>query len=201
MIPPKLHNILKTITDNLATDQVPYALIGALALSLYGLPRFTADIDLLTEDRFWHLISRTMERLGYTCYQKTKAFAQFDSELGVLGKIDFMFVSTQEGREIIKRSVLVNSELMGSHPVIQPNDYIILKLMAIANNPDRSSKDEGDILAVFELCKKGLIPENFASLDIRSIDPFAERFGLRKKLKEYFDRVFYGSEETGSFAL
>ena len=142
-----------------------------------------------------------MEKLGDTCYQKTKSFAQFDSESGVLGKINFMFVNTQEGRNIIKKSVLVNSELMGSHPVIQPTDYIILKLMAIANNPDRCSKDEGDILAVFELHKKGIIPDNFIALEIDNIYPFAERFGLRKKLQEYFDKVFHTSDNIGPFEL
>ncbi len=45
----KLTNILKIITDNLMQEQIPYSLIGSLALGLYGLPRFTADIDLLTE--------------------------------------------------------------------------------------------------------------------------------------------------------
>ena len=201
MTSQKLPNILKIVTDNLTKDQVPYSLIGALALGLYGLPRFTADIDLLTEGRFWSLISGTMERLGYTCYQKTKSFAQFDSELGVLGRIDFMFVNTQEGRDILKRSVLVNNELMGNHPVIQPTDYITLKLMAIANNPDRCSKDEGDILTVFKLYKKGVMPDNFTALEIDRIYPFAERFGLRKKLQEYFDRIFHASDDTGSFEL
>jgi hypothetical protein len=197
----KLPNILKIITDNLTKDQVPYALIGALALGLYGLPRFTADIDLLTEGRFWSLISGTMERLGYTCYQKTNSFAQFDSELGVLGKIDFMLVNTQEGKNILKRSVLVTNELMGNHPVIQPTDYIILKLMAIANNPARCSKDEADILAVLELHKKGIIPDNFNSLEIDNVYPFAERFGLKKKFQEYFDKVFHTSDDISPFEL
>jgi len=73
--------------------------------------------------------------------------------------------------------------------------------MAIANNPDRCSRDEGDILAVFELYKKGLIPDNFTALDIGRVYPFADRFGLRKKLQEYFDRVFHASDNTGSFEL
>ena len=66
MTSQKLPSILKIMTDNLTKDQVPYALIGALALSLYGLPRFTADIDLLTEGRFWSFIYGTKERMGYT---------------------------------------------------------------------------------------------------------------------------------------
>jgi len=62
----KLTNILKIITDNLTQERIPYSLIGALTLSLYGLPRFTADIDLLTETRFWSRLSPIMQKLGYT---------------------------------------------------------------------------------------------------------------------------------------
>ncbi len=199
MISRKLPNVLKIITDNLAKDQIPYSLIGALALGLYGLPRFTADIDLLTEGRYWTLISPIMEKLGYTCYQKTGSFAQFDSELGVLGKIDFMFVNTPDGKDILKRSIIVRDELFGIHPVIQPTDYIILKLMAIANNPDRSPKDEGDILDVLKLYKNDLIPKNFKTLDRERIYIFADRFGLRIKMEKYFGNVFDVSDKPGGF--
>jgi len=41
-----------------------------------------------------------------------------------LGKIDFMFVHTQDGKNMIGRSLVVEDELLGKHPVIQPTDYI-----------------------------------------------------------------------------
>jgi len=180
-------------------EQVPYSLIGALALSLYGLPRFTADIDLLTEARFWSRISPIMKKLGYTCYQKTKSFAQFDS--GTLGKIDFMFVSTPEGEDILKKSILAGDELIGTYHVIQPTDYIVLKLMAIANNPDRSQKDESDILAVMNLYKNRLIAENFEPLDMGRVYFFAEKFSQKEKAQRYFDEIFGVSDKPGDFGL
>jgi hypothetical protein len=73
--------------------------------------------------------------------------------------------------------------------------------MAIANNPDRCSKDEGDILAVFDLHKKGLIPDNFNALEFDNVYPFAERFGLREKLQEYLDKVFHTPDDIGPFEL
>ena len=182
-------------------EQIPYALIGALALSFYGLPRFTADIDLLTKGRFWPQISRIMKRLGYTCYQKTDSFAQFDSDMGVLGKIDFMFVDTAEGKDILKRSMLAGDALIGTYPVIQPTDYIILKLMAIANNPDRSQQDEGDILAVMNLYKNRLTPENFEPLDMDRVYLFAEKFGQKEKAQRYIDAIFGVADKPGIFGL
>jgi len=197
----KLINVLKIVADNLTKEQIPYSLIGALALGLYGLPRFTADIDLLTEDRFWSKISQIMERLGYTCYQKTESFAQFDSEMGVLGKIDFMFVDTPEGKEILKRSIIAGDELFGTHPVIQPTDYIVLKLMAIANNPNRSQKDEGDILEVLNLYKNRLISGNFESLNKKRIYLFAKKFGQKEKIQRYFDIISGSFDKPGKIGL
>ena len=193
MIPRKLPEVLQIIADNFTQNQIPYSLIGALALGLYGLPRYTVDIDLLTEGRCWDSISSIMERLGYMCYQKTESFAQFDSEFGVLGRIDFMFVNTADGKEILQRSVLVNDELMGNNLVIQPSDYIVLKLMAIANNPDRSPKDDADIFEVLKLYKKKLIPKHFSPLDMNRIILFADRFGQRMRIQELVEKLFDGS--------
>ena len=187
--------MLRIITNHLSEDEIPYALIGAFALNIYGLPRFTADIDLLTEGRFWPRLSPIMERLGYTCFQNTKTFARFDSELGVYGKVDFMFVNSPEGRGILEGSVNIEEALLGEHPVIQPTDYIVLKLMAIANNPERSARDENDISAIIQLNREGLISDAFEPIDKTRIYEFANRFGQRKLVEKYLNRV---EDDAGS---
>lgn len=201
MISQRLPKVLQLITDNLEEENIPYCLIGALALGIYGLPRFTADIDLLTEGLLWPQISAVMQRLGYNCFQKTGSFAQFDSELGVMGKIDFMFVNTPEGKDILKRSIVIKDELLGDHPIIQPTDYIILKLMAVANNPKRSGRDERDILDVLKLHKEGLIPEIFGKLDKKRIELFAERFGQRRRTELLFHKISDDSNNLDGFEL
>jgi len=183
--------MLSIISNNLSEKQIPFCLIGAMALGIYGLPRYTSDIDLLTEENSWPKIASLMERLGYECYQKTDIFAQFDSELGVYGKVDFMFVSTKDGREIINRSISVKNELFGVIPVIQPSDYVILKLMAIANNPDRSIKDKSDLSGFFDLNKKNLLSKSFDDLDVDRIMLFADRFGMGKLFKKYITDTDY----------
>lgn len=187
----KLTNMLSIISNNLSEKQIPFCLIGAMALGIYGLPRYTSDIDLLTEENFWPKIASLMGRLGYECYQKTDIFAQFDSELGVYGKVDFMFVSTKDGREIINRSISVKNELFGVIPVIQPSDYVILKLMAIANNPDRSIKDKSDLSGFFDLYKKNLLSKSFDDLDVDRIMLFADRFGMERLFKKYITDTDY----------
>jgi hypothetical protein len=94
--------------------------------------------------------------------------------------IDFMFVNTPDGVAILERRVAAVDELLGKYHVIQPTDYIILKMMAIANNPDRSVKDEADISAFIKLCQNRLLPDYFEPLDKARIYLFSDRFGQRE---------------------
>jgi len=197
----KLNKVLEIIARNLNQNKIPFAVIGAIALGLYGFPRFTSDIDLITESRLWPKLDSIMEKLGYSCYQKTDAFAQFESELGAMGFIDFMFVNTPDGLNILNRSIVVEDELLGKIPVVQPTDYIILKLMAIANNPDRSIKDEADLSAFIQLYQNRLLPDFFEPLDRARIYLFADRFGQKKLIDKYFDQVSSDEDENGPFAL
>jgi hypothetical protein len=57
MTTPKLKNIVSIITTSLSEKKIPFALIGAMALSCYGMPRFSADIDFLSveeqQEMYW----------------------------------------------------------------------------------------------------------------------------------------------------
>ena len=193
----KLNKVLEIIARNLNQNKIPFAVIGAIALGLYGFPRFTSDIDLSTHKR----LAAIEEKLGYSCYQKTDAFAQFESELGAMGYIDFMFVNTPDGLNILNRSIVVEDELLGKIPVVQPTDYIILKLMAIANNPDRSIKDEADLSAFIQLYQNRLLPDFFEPLDRARIYLFADRFGQKKLIEKYLDQASKDENENGLFTL
>jgi hypothetical protein len=198
-MPEMLNHVLTIITRNLKQNEIPFAVIGAMALGLYGLPRFTPDIDLITAGRIWPKLPSDLTRLGYTCSQKTDTFVQFESELGVLGYIDFMFVNTVDGNAILKRRVEVEDELLGYCPVVQPTDYLILKLMAIANHPERSVKDEADIAAFFSLMQNRQVPEIFEPFDMERIRLFADRFGQRNLVEKYIAWHFPGSGGNGQF--
>jgi hypothetical protein len=197
----KLNKVLEIISRNLTQNKIPFAVVGAIALGLYGFPRFTSDIDLITEGRLRPELDSIMEKLGYSCYQKTDVFAQFESELGAMGYIDFMFVNTPDGLDILNRSVLVEDELLGKVPVVQPTDYIILKMMAIANNPDRSIKDKADISTFITLYRNRLLPDYFETLDMSRIYLFADRFGQTKLIDKYFDPASSDDDKNGPFTL
>ena len=150
IISPKLSKVLAIITDHLRREGILFGLIGAMARAVYGFPRYTSDIDLAAEGRQADRIRMILEKLGYRCFQMTRSFGQFDSEMGVLGRIDLLFLGTPEGIRMLENRATVQDDVFGEVDVIQPTDYIILKLMAIANNPDRTAGDEADIVTVLK---------------------------------------------------
>lgn len=51
-----------------------------------------------------------MANITIVAYKKTDSFAQFDSALGVFGKVDFMLVNTEDGRAMIRNSCMVDDK-------------------------------------------------------------------------------------------
>lgn len=197
----KLQKILGVITGELDSRQIPFALIGALALGIYGVPRYTADLDLLAEYRDLEEITAVLEKMDFRCRQKTEAFAQFDSELGIYGRVDCMFVQTQDGRDMLGRRVYVTDPVMGTVPVVQPADYIVLKLMAMANQPERAAGDESDIRSVLGCYRLNQIPPWCGPLDRERIEKFAIKFGQEKVLKRLFQEASKTSTPGEGFVI
>ena len=199
----KLNKILRIVCRRFDENRVPVAVIGAMALTAYGMPRFTADIDLLTHDKHRVDALRILKELGYNCFQEADSFAQFDSEMGVYGKIDLLFVATPEGERILERRTIAPDFMMGDYPVVQPDDYIILKLMAIANNPDRALGDAADILTVLKFSRAGQITNVFQPIDRSRIMTFADRFGMTTRMESLFRQAEKDSieDESGGFRI
>jgi hypothetical protein len=133
----------------------------------------------------WDRIHGVMTGGGYTCFQKTRSFAQFDSDYDIFGKVDFMLVDTQDGRDMLNRSALIDAEIIGEIRVIQPSDYIILKLLAIANNKERQLKDESDIAEFFKSVSEFGLSDKFEPLNVERIRLFGESFGQDDLIRKY----------------
>ena len=182
MTSPRLRNVLTMIHESLSERGIAHALIGAMALALYGMPRYTADIDLLSEERWRKDILGLMKESGFNCFQDAEAFAQFDSESGAYGRIDFMFVHTDDGRAILDRAIMVDDDSLGTISVVEPTDYAVLKLMAIANNPARENRDIADLEVLFKVVAAGFLPRIFKPIDVARLKDFAARFGVSDHL-------------------
>jgi hypothetical protein len=121
--------------------------------------------------------------------------------MGVLGKIDLLFLNTPEGIRMLESRATVQDDVFGEVEVIQPTDYIILKLMAIANNPDRTAGDEADILSVLKASVNGQIRAEFQGIGRDRILKLAERFRQTERTERLLKTSAGKPKAKGMFSL
>jgi hypothetical protein len=123
----------------LSEADVEYAILGGLAVSIYGEPRFTADIDvgiILEKDRIDNFLRLAKEHNFYPIPGDIKRFIGKTGVIPmkfrkgkVLGRCDFIIAEN-----IIERSALKRAKSKNIGPIkarfVTPEDLIIHKITA-----------------------------------------------------------------------
>ncbi|MDQ7825147.1 MAG: nucleotidyl transferase AbiEii/AbiGii toxin family protein [Candidatus Eremiobacteraeota bacterium] len=133
-----LTDSLKAALEVLNGNRIPYALMGGMALQVWGRPRSTRDIDIsvglddLTPEEFISLVGRSgfsfrdSRTLGESMLIR---FERRDGPTGIDVEIDFFTAGTEYQRRAIERAIAI--ELRGMPiKVVAPEDLIIQKLAA-----------------------------------------------------------------------
>lgn len=90
----KVHVSLQRITRKLGELDIPYAIVGGMALYLHGYRRFTDDVDLLVTPASLAIIHEKLVGLGYVSpFAGSKNLK--DAETGV--KIEFLVTGEYPG--------------------------------------------------------------------------------------------------------
>lgn len=147
----------KLVTDKLtaafAQEKIQYALIGGYAVSLWGIPRATVDLDFLVRRDDIEKVRQIAESLGYHCIHSSENVTQFDADDQELGEVNFLHAFRPASLGMLERAEL-KTVFDGQRPipVIQPEDLIGLKIQAIANKPSRMAIDRFDIEGLMQIC-------------------------------------------------
>ena len=140
--------VITAILLELDKHNIPYALIGAVAMGFWGVQRDTVDVDILIKERDREKVISLMKSFGYDHIVSSKFADQFAHILKDMGLIDFLYARREKG--IIESS----KTFRGGGIEIQvalPEDLIGMKLDGISNDPDRELQDLADIKAIVEL--------------------------------------------------
>ncbi len=160
----------ETIAHSFEKENLKYALIGGLALESAGVPRATADIDLLVLSKDMETVRSIMMSNGYQPVFESEEVATFIGSTDALGRVDFLLAHRKYTLAMIERAekkpVL---EGKAEISVVQPEDLIGLKIQAMANNPERVNREMADIRMVLQ--------KNADMLDFSRIEEYFELFG------------------------
>jgi hypothetical protein len=144
---------LDRVVRHLEADGIPYALIGALALSDYGFQRFTVDVDLLLTREGLAAFKEKHLGLGYVQkFPGSKGLR--DTQTGV--SIDFVLAGEYPGDGLPKPVVFPDPASEAVKPkklALLPLPRLLeLKLASGMSAPDRL-KDLSDVLEVIRALK------------------------------------------------
>jgi hypothetical protein len=152
---------MRRIAKRLDDLQIPYAIVGGMALYYHGYERYTTDVDLLVTPEDLKRIHEQLEGLGYVPpFAGSKHLR--DTANGV--KVEFLTTGDYPGdgkpKEIaFPNPVDVRQEIKGLWFLSLPT-LINLKLASGISNPLRA-KDIGDVQELMKLrnLDESLVPE------------------------------------------
>lgn len=146
---------------------IPHALIGGMALSLWGAQRSTADIDLLVDGGFKVETEQALTALGFTPFHATAEILQFNG----IGSLDVMFANRP-----LSLKMLAEAQVFPHVSVrcVRPEGLIGLKIQAYKNNAKRTLQDKADIQRLMEANP---------TLDLEEILDYARHFGEEREME------------------
>lgn len=156
-------NLRKTLQDShdlLAKQGIAHALIGGLAMAVYGQHRATMDVDFLADGTQKDLIKSSFLANGFILKYESDEVLQFTGS----GFVDILLANRPLSQEMLKQAIQ-NQEL-GVY-VVRPEDIIGLKIQAYKNDPTRELQDKADIQKLLQM----------PSLNSNLIKKYAELFG------------------------
>jgi hypothetical protein len=166
--------VLDRLAEFLESHEIPYAVIGGLAMNAYGATRLTADADLIAPRHAQARIVEELERLGYETLYRSDGYSNHLHTNEQLGRVDFVYVDDRTAELILSTTRLV--EIRSRRlPVPRPEYVIALKLQAIHNDPERTLKDLADVKELMTL----------PDLNREEVRNYFQRFGLLR----YFDEL------------
>jgi hypothetical protein len=196
-----LQKMLCKIAGTLESCRIPYSIAGAFALKLYGIRRFAMDLEFIADVRDREEITAGLEKANFHCCYRTDVYSRFESDNDICGRVECMFIRTRYGREMIDRKRYAADATMGAVPVVTPTDYVLLKLMSMANQPEGSFEDETDIRSILELYNRDQIPSWCGSFDKERVHSFAVKHGQESVVEKLFSEVFEPSSSNEIFVL
>ncbi len=147
-----VHSTLARVAERLDADGIPYAIIGAVALNLFGYARQTVDVDVLLSNEG---LERFRERFVGRGYLPAFAGAERsfrDAETGV--RIDVIRAGDYPGdgkpKPVSFPDPAASAVTAGAYRVLRLEKLIELKIASGLSAPHRQLVDLGDIQRLIE---------------------------------------------------
>jgi hypothetical protein len=166
--------VLGLVTGFLDEQGFRYAVIGAVALAAYGLPRTTMDLDFVVESSAQEDLIRFLESRGYQTLYRSSGYSNHRHSDPNWGSVDFVYIGEETSRELFAASRTAEGPGGSSMPLPKPEHLVALKIVAMKNNPARAFQDMADIRFLIHL----------PGVDRREVRGYFDRHGMKDRFDE-----------------
>lgn len=151
---------MRKIAEKLDRLNIPYAVVGGMALVLHGQERTTVDVDILVNSEGLRAAHEALEGLGYVApFAGSKNLR--DTETGV--KIEFLvsgnFPGDGKPKPVAFPDPTNAATVIDGIKVAKLPQFIELKLASGLTGGAARLKDFADVVALIDILK---LPESFA---------------------------------------
>lgn len=167
--------VLQTVVDFLERQNTRYAVIGGVAIVMYGLPRTTLDLDFVVESKTQEDLVHWLESLGYRTLHRSSGYSNHSHPEPVWGELDFVYVRGETAEKLFSGCQQAPGPGGLIVPVPRPEHLVALKVVAMKNDPERTFREQEDIRFLLSL----------PGVDRREVRGYFERYGLT----EHFDEL------------
>jgi hypothetical protein len=142
---------LGIVEEFIAKERYRSAVIGGVALTAYGHPRMTLDLDVVTEAGVQDALVGFMESSGFATLHRSSGYSNHRHADARRGRVDFMYVQGQTAEALFAAARSVPGPGGRSILVPKPEHLIAMKVQAMKDAPERSWQDLVDIAYLFRL--------------------------------------------------
>ena len=167
-------DVLQTVTDFLDHQGARYAVIGGVALVMYGLPRTTVDLDLVVDFAVQEPLVHWLEARGYQTLHRSMGYSNHSHSDPALGDLDFVYVRGETAEKLFAACRKAKGPGGLDVPIPSPEHLAALKVVALKNDPDRAFRDLEGLRFLLHL----------PGVDQSAIRRYFERHGLGERFDE-----------------
>lgn len=166
--------VLQTVVNFLESRHARYAVIGGVAIAMYGFPRTTLDLDLIVESEVQEDLILWLESLGYQTLHRSSGYSNHAHLETSRGELDFVYVQGETAEKLFSACRQVPGPGGLNVPVPRPEHLASLKVVAMKNDPERTLREQEDIRFLLSL----------PGVDRREVRSYFERHGLAERFDE-----------------
>ena len=165
--------LLDAVTCFLDEHGFRYALVGAFALSSYGISRATQDIDFAVDAWAQGELIVFLESLGYKTIYRSEGYSNHVHGLPEPGRVDCIYVGEPTATKLFQGARVVPL-FDKTIRVPRPEHLAAMKILAMKNDPARTFQEMADIQHILGL----------SGVDVSEIQGYFAHYGLSEKFNE-----------------